>query len=94
MGTEELTNADGEVTSHLQGMFTRTIRLLDAGIKPVYVFDGKPPEAKAGELKKRQEKRAEAVAGLEKAQEAGNVEEIEKMAKRNVKVWPCKLFLQ
>ncbi|KAB2034671.1 hypothetical protein ES319_D04G101900v1 [Gossypium barbadense] len=35
MGTEMLTNEAGEVTSHLQGMFTRTIRLLKAGLKPV-----------------------------------------------------------
>ncbi|KAK7838377.1 flap endonuclease 1 [Quercus suber] len=34
-GTEMLTNEAGEVTSHLQGMFSRTIRLLEAGIKPV-----------------------------------------------------------
>ncbi|XP_028076927.1 flap endonuclease 1-like isoform X3 [Camellia sinensis] len=31
-----LTNVSGEVTSHLQGMFTRTIRLLEAGLKPVH----------------------------------------------------------
>ncbi|CAM9002658.1 unnamed protein product [Rhodiola kirilowii] len=35
-GAEMLTNEAGEVTSHLQGMFNRTIRLLEAGIKPVY----------------------------------------------------------
>ncbi|RLN29021.1 flap endonuclease 1a [Panicum miliaceum] len=35
-GMETLTNEAGEVTSHLQGMFNRTIRLLEAGIKPVY----------------------------------------------------------
>ena len=35
---EVLTNEAGEVTSHLQGMFYRTIRMLDNGIKPVYVF--------------------------------------------------------
>ncbi|KAG6397709.1 hypothetical protein SASPL_143879 [Salvia splendens] len=35
-GTEMLTNEAGDVTSHLQGMFSRTIRLLEAGIKPVY----------------------------------------------------------
>ncbi|PKA62945.1 Flap endonuclease 1-A [Apostasia shenzhenica] len=34
VGNETLTNEAGEVTSHLQGMFTRTIRLLEAGIKP------------------------------------------------------------
>ncbi|XP_048629449.1 flap endonuclease 1-like [Brassica napus] len=34
-GTEMLTNEAGEVTSHLQGMFNGTVRLLEAGIKPV-----------------------------------------------------------
>lgn len=56
----QLTTADGETTSHLVGTFYRTIRLLEHGIKPVYVFDGKPPEMKGGELNKRMEKRAEA----------------------------------
>ena len=31
--------------------------MIDNGIKPVYVFDGKPPQMKAGELEKRTEKR-------------------------------------
>jgi len=38
---EVLHNEAGEVTSHLQGMFYRTIRMLDNGIKPVFVF-GQP----------------------------------------------------
>jgi flap endonuclease-1 len=38
-------------------MFYRTIRLISNGIKPVYVFDGKPPTLKSGELAKRYEKR-------------------------------------
>eukprot|EP00913_Durusdinium_trenchii_P013906 g13055.t1 len=41
-----LTNEEGQVTSHIIGMLTRTIRLMENGIKPVYVFDGKPPEMK------------------------------------------------
>jgi flap endonuclease-1 len=45
------------IHSHLQGMFYRTIRLISNGIKPVYVFDGKPPTLKSGELAKRYEKR-------------------------------------
>uniref|UniRef100_A0A8C5PVQ4 Flap endonuclease 1 n=1 Tax=Leptobrachium leishanense TaxID=445787 RepID=A0A8C5PVQ4_9ANUR len=56
------------------------------GIKPVYVFDGKPPELKSGELAKRSERRAEAEKQLEAAQEAGEVENIEKFNKRLVKV--------
>ena len=38
---EVLHNEAGEVTSHLQGMFYRTIRMQEKGIKPVYVF-GQP----------------------------------------------------
>ena len=46
-----LTNADGETTSHIMGMFYRTIRLVHEGIKPIYVFDGKPPDMKGGEVR-------------------------------------------
>ncbi|KAG7167795.1 flap endonuclease 1-like [Homarus americanus] len=81
-----LTTADGETTSHLMGFFYRTIRMVDNGIKPVYVFDGKPPTMKGGELAKRQERREEAQKALEKAEEAGNVEDIDKFSRRLVKV--------
>eukprot|EP00636_Phaeomonas_parva_P001752 CAMPEP_0118870152 /NCGR_PEP_ID=MMETSP1163-20130328/13229_1 /TAXON_ID=124430 /ORGANISM="Phaeomonas parva, Strain CCMP2877" /LENGTH=114 /DNA_ID=CAMNT_0006805113 /DNA_START=21 /DNA_END=361 /DNA_ORIENTATION=- len=57
-----LTNEAGEVTSHIQGIFNRTIRMLTNGIKPVFVFDGKPPTMKSGELAKRQARRSEAEA--------------------------------
>ncbi|XP_039138356.1 flap endonuclease 1-A-like [Dioscorea cayenensis subsp. rotundata] len=60
IGTETPTNEAGEVTSHLQGMFNRTIRLLEAGIKPVYVFDGQPPDLKKQELAKRYSKTEDA----------------------------------
>ncbi|GAB2283139.1 Elongation of fatty acids protein 2 [Dionaea muscipula] len=85
-GMEMLTNEAGEVTSHLQGMFNRTIRLLEAGIKPVYVFDGKPPDLKKEELAKRYTKRADATEELKEAIEIGNKEDIEKFSKRTVKV--------
>ncbi|KAL5769456.1 hypothetical protein ACOSP7_013610 [Xanthoceras sorbifolium] len=85
-GTEMLTNEAGEVTSHLQGMFSRTIRLLESGMKPVYVFDGKPPDLKKQELAKRYSKRADATEDLAEAVDAGNKEDIEKFSKRTVKV--------
>ncbi|TRY56600.1 hypothetical protein DNTS_003513 [Danionella cerebrum] len=81
-----LQNEDGETTSHLMGMFYRTIRMLESGIKPVYVFDGKPPQLKSGELEKRVERRAEAEKLLAQAQEAGEQENIDKFSKRLVKV--------
>ena len=36
------------IDSHLMGFFYRTIRMVENGIKPAYVFDGKPPELKSG----------------------------------------------
>ncbi|XP_029636733.1 flap endonuclease 1 [Octopus sinensis] len=81
-----LTNESGETTSHLMGIFYRTIRMIENGIKPVYVFDGKPPEMKSGELEKRKERREEAQKALEKAEEVGDVENVEKFNRRLVKV--------
>ncbi|XP_064075073.1 flap endonuclease 1 [Vanessa tameamea] len=82
----QLTSVDGETTSHLMGTFYRTIRLVENGIKPVYVFDGKPPEMKSHQLNKRAERREEAEKELQKATEAGDSASIEKFNRRLVKV--------
>lgn len=82
-----LTDSNGEITSHLMGFFNRTINLLELGIKPVYVFDGKPPMLKAKELSKRSTTKKKAIADSEaimkklnekdeEANEAENAEEI------------------
>lgn len=80
-----LTNADGETTSHIQGLFNRTIRFITEGIRPVYVFDGKPPQFKSHELVKRREKRQKAEEALKAAEESGNIEEQDKQNKRLVR---------
>ncbi|XP_001362314.1 flap endonuclease 1 [Monodelphis domestica] len=85
-GGDMLQNEEGEATSHLVGMFYRTIRMVENGIKPVYVFDGKPPQLKSGELAKRGERRAEAERQLQQALDAGAQEEADKFSKRLVKV--------
>ena len=84
--SQQLTNEKGEVTSHLQGMFYRTIRMLTHGIKPCFVFDGKPPVLKSGELAKRKENREKAAEDLKKAEEADNKEDIDKYNRRLVRV--------
>ncbi|KAF9168686.1 Elongation of fatty acids protein 2 [Actinomortierella ambigua] len=81
-----LQNENGETTSHLMGMFYRTLRMVDNGIKPVYVFDGKPPTLKSGELAKRTARRKEATAKQEEAEEIGDTEAIDKFNRRTVKV--------
>jgi len=85
-GGEVLTNEAGEVTSHLQGVLSRAIRFLELGIKPVFVFDGKPPKAKRGELDKRNQLAGAAAESLIEAKEAGDDEAIEKFAKRTVRI--------
>lgn len=85
-GGEMLTNEDGETTSHLMGMFYRTLRIVDNGIKPIYVFDGAPPKLKSGELAKRFQRKAEATEGLEEAKETGTAEDVEKFSRRTVRV--------
>merc|ERR1712232_609606 len=80
-----LANEAGEVTSHIQGFLSRTVRLLECGIRPVYVFDGKAPELKRETLRKREERKQEADGELSAAMQSGNTEEIRKAAHRAVR---------
>ena len=38
------------IYSHIQGVLVKTIKMMEDGIKPVFVFEGKPPEMKQGEV--------------------------------------------
>lgn len=71
-GYANLTNSRGEITSHITGFLHRTLKLLEAGIKPVYVFDGAPPDLKASELRARGKRKAEAAEAEKVAREAGD----------------------
>lgn len=83
----QLTDDSGETTSHLVGMFYRTLKIIDHGIKPVYVFDGKPPEMKGGELAKRLAQREKAIKAAEELKQAeATNEEISKFERRTVRV--------
>ncbi|MDK6027800.1 flap endonuclease-1 [Ignisphaera sp. 4213-co] len=73
-----LMDSKSRVTSHLSGLFYRTINLVENGIKPVYVFDGKPPEIKRIELERRKVRKEKAQKLAEKAYEEGAIEEAAK----------------
>ena len=73
--------------SHLQGMFFRTARMLESGMKPVYIFDGKPPDAKKEELNRRFEKRGDATEDLEKVKEVCCEQPALLMLSLGVKFW-------
>lgn len=83
---QQLMNESGETTSHLMGMFYRTLRIVDNGLKPLYVFDGAPPKLKSGELAKRFARKTEATEAHEEAKETGTAEEVEKFSRRTVRV--------
>ncbi|MEM0372217.1 MAG: flap structure-specific endonuclease, partial [archaeon] len=75
-----LMDSEGRVTSHLSGLLYRTGKLIESGIKPVYVFDGKPPEIKHKTIQERQAIKKEAAEKLEKAREEGDVSGMKKYA--------------
>jgi len=68
-----LKNRDGEVTSHLSGLFYRCVNFLEAGIRPVFVFDGRPPELKAETIKARIAVRVDAERAWKEALAEGDV---------------------
>ena len=51
--------------------------MIENGLKPVYVFDGKPPKMKSHELEKRKEHREKAQGDLEEAKEVGTKDEVD-----------------
>ncbi len=55
-----LKDSDGRVTSHLSGLLYRNANLIENGVKPIYVFDGKPPSFKEKEIRERIERKIEA----------------------------------
>jgi flap endonuclease-1 len=83
---EPLIDSSGNITSHLSGIFYRSLKLQDAGIRLVYVFDGKPPALKEETIKIRREARAEAKRKWEAALEKGDTEDARKYAMRSTSI--------
>lgn len=77
-----LKDASGEVTSHLAGLLYRTSNLVEKGIKPIYVFDGKPHPLKMDTLNGRKAIKEKAMEEWERAKERGDMEEARKKAQQ------------
>lgn len=73
-------DANGAVTSHLMGVFYRSSALLSEGVLPVWVFDGRPPELKAGTLRARFAAKEKAETQWKEALAAGDLETAKKKA--------------
>jgi flap endonuclease-1 len=83
-----LMDRDGRVTSHLSGVLYRTASLLEAGVRPAYVFDGTPPQLKQKTIEARRELRQEAEREWQKARAEGDMKRALKMASRSSRLGP------
>jgi len=81
-----LKDTSGKITSHLSGLFYRTVNLTEMGIKAVYVFDGAPPTLKEVEIKRRMQIKEEATIKYEKALAEGKIEEARTYAQMTSKL--------
>lgn len=81
-----LTDSKGNVTSHLSGLFYRTIDLISNGIKPIYVFDGIPSVLKERTIGIRIRKKEQAYEAWQKAKEAGEMEEAKSHARASTRM--------
>jgi len=77
-----LKNSRGEITSHLSGIFQRTANLVDAKIRPIYVFDGKPHPLKEKTLELRKKRKILAEKEYKKALEEGDLKKARSKAQQ------------
>lgn len=68
-----LMDRDGRITSHLSGLYFRSAALLEIDIKPVFVFDGEPPELKRKTIKERVAAKLQAEKEWKEAIERGEM---------------------
>ncbi len=77
-----LKTSTGAITSHLMGLFNRTTKLMEAGVKLAFVLDGKAPKLKHMERERRAVNKEEATAKYEDAVAREDVGDMKKYAAR------------
>jgi flap endonuclease-1 len=80
---EYIRNDKNNIISHLLGILNKTILYLSLGIMPVYIFDGKPPDAKQDTLDERKNRVNESVELLKNET---NKEEQIKLEKKTIRI--------
>jgi flap endonuclease-1 len=81
-----LMDSKGNITSHLSGLFYRTINLIEAGIQPVFVFDGAAPVEKQSVQEERAKIKEKAEELFRKALEEEDFETARKYAQQTSKL--------
>ena len=80
-----LKDSEGRITSHLSGLLYRISNMVGVGIKPVFVFDGEPPEFKRKEIEERVDRKLEMEEKLIAAKERGE-KDLKKYAQATARV--------
>jgi flap endonuclease-1 len=81
-----LKDYQGNVTSHLSGLFYRSINFLEHNIKPIYVFDGISSDLKLETIKERKKIKEEAQKKMIEAQDAEDFKQAKKFAQLTSKL--------
>lgn len=77
-----LMDSQGRITSHISGLFFRSATFIENGIKPVYVFDGKPSNLKDRTIAERKLLKEKNIAELEEAKKMGEEERVRSLSSR------------
>ncbi len=81
-----LMDEEGRITSHLSGAFYRTASIMEVGIKPIFVFDGKPHHLKKQTLDMRRMRKEKAQVEWEEALAEGDMERARTKAQQTSKL--------
>lgn len=81
-----LKDSNGNVTSHLTGLFARVTKLIEKGLKLVFVFDGKMPDLKKDERIRRDKLKQKALEAYQKAESENDVAGMKKFAGRSTRI--------
>lgn len=79
----DLTDNDGNITSHIYGIINKAINILSSGVKPIFVFDGVPPALKQYILSIRKKTRDIA---KERLSDESDEDEKKRLSKRTVSI--------
>lgn len=83
-----LKDSEGRVTSHLSGLLYRTSNFVEAGISPVFVFDGEPPALKQRTIDERKARKVEAERAYHEAIARGDMETARTKAQQTSRLEP------
>lgn len=83
-----LCDGKGRVTSHLSGLLYRTANLIESGVEPSFIFDGRPHELKSVTITERKRRREKAEKEWEQAIEEGDTKKAFSKAQQTSRMTP------